>query len=243
MQRRLLLILILPLLLIACDPGTLTVPALALSTPSPLATVAPIPPSPTSTPIPPPTVTDTPTETPANIPTDTAVPTNTSTEIPAPSNTPNLYPHVFPIQPPGQATFSEGGHGFPATDIFAPPGARFVAVTNGIVEDVSRVDLWDPANPDPSKAGGLSVHILGDDGVRYYGAHLSSIAKDILPGVWVPAGQSLGLVGNSGDARGTTAHVHFEISDPFSPSTLVDPFFYLTAWRKGQNLTPVLAKP
>jgi peptidoglycan LD-endopeptidase LytH len=154
-----------------------------------------------------------------------------------------LYPHIFPVQPTESVSFSEGGHAFPATDIFATAGARFVAVTNGIVEEVTRIDLWDPANPDPAKAGGLSVRLLGDDGVRYYGAHLSTIATGILPGVWVPVGQTLGLVGNSGDAHDTTIHVHFEISDPFSPATLVDPFPYLTAWKSKQNLTPVLTKP
>jgi murein DD-endopeptidase MepM/ murein hydrolase activator NlpD len=111
------------------------------------------------------------------------------------------------------------------------------------VEEVSNVDLWDPANPEKTSAGGISIRILGDDGVRYYGAHLSAIAAGIRPGVWVAAGQMLGLVGNSGDARNTTPHVHFEISNPVSPSTLVDPFPYLVAWRDGQNITPLLPTP
>jgi peptidoglycan LD-endopeptidase LytH len=235
------LFLIFPLLLAACNFGTIAVPATELPTPTlpPTLTFTLVPP--TSTLIPSPTDTPTPSETVTSIPTNTEMPTSTSTEIP--TNTPNLYPHVFPVQPAESTTFSEGGHSFPATDIFAPAGTRFVAVTNGTVEEVSKVDLWNPANPDKSTAGGLSVRILGYDGVRYYGAHLSAVANGIHPGTWVAAGEFLGLVGNSGDARDTTPHVHFEISDPFSPSTLVDPFPYLTAWLNGQNYTPVLTVP
>jgi murein DD-endopeptidase MepM/ murein hydrolase activator NlpD len=175
----------------------------------------------------------------------TATPTETSTSPPSEtlSRTPNLFTHVFPIQPPDLAGFSEGGHAFPATDIFAPLGTKFVAVTNGTVDLVTSVDGWDPDNPDSSKAGGLSVRIIGDDGLRYYGAHLSAIARGIIPGVWVPAGQLLGLVGNTGDARNTAPHLHFEISSPVSPFKLIDPFPILLAWHDGQNITPPLSIP
>ena len=167
--------------------------------------------------------------------------TETSTDISTP--TPNLFPHVFPIQPPELAGFSEGGHPYPATDIFAPLGSKFVAVTNGTVDEVSYIDQWNPVTGDITTAGGLSVRIIGDDGLRYYGAHLSAIARGIRPGVWVAAGQLLGLVGNTGDARFTTPHVHFEISSPTAPFTKVDPFPLLTAWLNSQNVTPSLPTP
>jgi peptidoglycan LD-endopeptidase LytH len=180
-----------------------------------------------------------------------ALPTESPTEIGTPKSslsntltrTPNLYPYVFPIQPPNLAGFSDGGHSFPATDIFAPLGTKFVAVTNGTVELVTALDSWDPNHPNRSTAGGLSVRILGDDGVLYYGAHLSAIASGIMPGVWVPVGQLLGLVGKSGDARYTAPHVHFEISFPVSSSPLVDPFQFLLAWRDGVEITPSLPTP
>jgi murein DD-endopeptidase MepM/ murein hydrolase activator NlpD len=89
----------------------------------------------------------------------------------------------------------------------------------------------------------LSVRILGDDGVHYFGAHLSAIARGIRPGVWVPAGQLLGLVGNTGDARFTTPHLHFEVSSPDPPFTKLDPFPLLTAWLAGQQITPFLPTP
>jgi murein DD-endopeptidase MepM/ murein hydrolase activator NlpD len=119
-------------------------------------------------------------------------------------------------------------------------------VTSGVVDFVSYKDLWDPNHDDPALRGGLSVAILGDDGLRYYGSHLSAIAAGIAPGVRVTAGQALGLVGNTGDARTTTSHLHFGISRPTTPDDWkarrgqVDPFPYLQAWRDGHNVTPPL---
>jgi len=139
--------------------------------------------------------------------------------------------------------FSKGGHPFPATDIFAPNGTNYVAVTSGTIDEVSFVDIWNPATNRAADDGGLFVRILGDDRLHYYGAHLSAIARGIKPGVWVPAGKLLGLVGNTGDARFTTPHVHFEVSSPNPPYTKLDPFPLLTAWRAGQQLTPSLPMP
>ena len=155
--------------------------------------------------------------------------------------------YVFPVRPLRDVAFSEGGHLYPATDIFAPAGAQFVAVTSGVVDFVSTHDLWNPVTNDPSTRGGLSVAIIGDDGVRYYGAHLAAIAPGIQPGVRVNPGQLLGWIGNSGDAAGRQTHLHFGISPPTYPGDwlsrrgLVDPFPYLVAWKAGATVTPVLA--
>jgi murein DD-endopeptidase MepM/ murein hydrolase activator NlpD len=176
------------------------------------------------------------------------------TEIPGATPIPSLTPlpppfvYVFPIQPPRAATFGEGvkGHGYPATDLFAKVGTQFVAVTGGVVEFVSANDEWDTNKPDPAKRSGLAVAILGDDGVRYYGSHLSGIAVGIASGVRVKAGQILGYVGASGDARGKDAHLHFGISHPTTPDDWktrrgeVDPYAYLLAWKEGKNWTPKL---
>ena len=118
-----------------------------------------------------------------------------------------------------------------------------VAVTSGTVDEVSYVDTWNPDTNSAAVDGGLSVRILGDDGLHYYGAHLSEIARGIRPGVWVPAGKLLGLVGNSGDARFTTPHIHFEVSSPNPPFTKLDPFPLLTAWLAGEQITPPLPTP
>jgi murein DD-endopeptidase MepM/ murein hydrolase activator NlpD len=233
------LFLVIPLLLIACDLGSLAAPTLALPSPT-------SPPTLTSTPIPATlTLTPSPTDTVTLTDTLTFTPTETSTSLPTgtPTATPNLFTYVFPVQPPHLADFSKGGHAYPATDIFAPFGTKFVAVTSGTIDEVSTVDTWDPATHVASASGGLSVRILGDDGLHYYGAHLSAIAWGIRTGVWVPAGQLLGRVGNTGDARFTNPHVHFEVSIPEPPFTKLDPFPLLTAWRAGLQITPPLPTP
>jgi murein DD-endopeptidase MepM/ murein hydrolase activator NlpD len=157
-----------------------------------------------------------------------------------------LWTYVFPVQPPSLAGFADGGHPYPATDIFAPVGTKFVAVTGGVVDFVSYTDRWDPAVGDMAVAGGLCVAIVGDDGVRYYGSHLRAIADGIRPGVRVEPGQLLGYVGTSGNAVGKDPHVHFGISRPTYPEDWqarrgqVDPYPFLLAWRAGHNVTPPL---
>jgi murein DD-endopeptidase MepM/ murein hydrolase activator NlpD len=179
--------------------------------------------------------------------TDSSTPWDTFTDTSTSSSTSNLRVYVFPVQPARDATFSDGGHPYPATDIFAPEGDRFVAVTDGVVDFVSFEDHWDPVKKDMSVAGGLCVAIIGDDGVRYYGSHLSAIAAEIWAGVRVKAGQLLGLVGHTGNAITTPFHVHFGISRPTYPGDWkrrrgeVDPYLYLIEWKKGVSITPVLS--
>jgi peptidoglycan LD-endopeptidase LytH len=137
--------------------------------------------------------------------------------------------------------------GYPATDIFTDRGCAFVAPTDGVVDEVSRVDRWDPTRDHGSDRGGLSVSIIGIDGVRYYGSHLQSIGPGISHGARVPAGRLLGRIDNSGDARTTPTHVHFGLSWPTPPGIwwirrgLVYPWAYLDAWRAGRNLSPAPA--
>jgi murein DD-endopeptidase MepM/ murein hydrolase activator NlpD len=156
----------------------------------------------------------------------------------------SLFTYVFPVQPLKNANYNEGGHGYPATDIFSPAGSQYVAATGGVVDSVSVADRWDPDNTEAGLSGGLWVSFLGDDGVHYYGAHLSVIAPAIQVGVRVRAGDLLGLIGNSGDAQGTLPHLHFEISRQTSASEwmsrdgLMDPFPFLEAWKTGHNVTP-----
>lgn len=154
--------------------------------------------------------------------------------------------YYFPVQPPTIARYSNVHHNYPATDIFVPVGSIVVAVTSGVVDEVSRVDRWDPKTNDGAQRGGLWVTIIGDDGVRYHTSHLSKVLEGIKPGVRVTAGQRIGLSGKSGNARTTPAHVHFGISRPTFAGDWqvrrgqVKPFAYLNAWKRGNNLKPVL---
>jgi murein DD-endopeptidase MepM/ murein hydrolase activator NlpD len=147
-----------------------------------------------------------------------------------------------------KAKVSYGGshHDYPAADIFCPIGSEFVAVTDGVIDYVSREDRWEPQVNDGATRGGLSVALVGDDGVRYYGSHLSQVADGIEPGVRVVAGQLLGLTGKSGDAAPTSPHLHFGISHPTTPDDWavrrgeIPPAPYLRAWQRGENVTPKL---
>ncbi|MDZ4719263.1 MAG: M23 family metallopeptidase, partial [Roseiflexaceae bacterium] len=151
--------------------------------------------------------------------------------------------YVFPVKS-AACQYSSSHHDYPAADIFCPIGTEFVAVTSGVVDFVSSEDLWNPAADNPADRGGLSVAIIGDDGVRYYGSHLSAIADGIAPGVHVVAEQLLGRTGRSGNARNTDPHVHFGISRPTTPDDWqtrrgqIWPQRYLAAWKQGRNMTP-----
>ncbi len=139
----------------------------------------------------------------------------------------------------------DGHSGYPATDIFAPAGYEFLAVISGRVDFTCPEDLWLPEVDDPNTRGGISVAIIGDDGLRYYGAHLTALAEGIEPGVRVIVGQVLGYVGHTGNARETPTHVHFAISFPTYPEDWkirrgqINPYPALVAWQRGENFSPV----
>ena len=151
--------------------------------------------------------------------------------------------YVFPIVG-CTVKYAHSHHDYPATDILGKIGCKFVAVTSGVVDEVTSVDKFTWKTDLGSQRGGLSVSIVGDDGVRYYGSHLRKIAPGIKPGVRVAAGQLLGLLGNSGDAKGTAPHVHFGISWP-TPKGIwwvrrgeLYPWRYLDAWKVGKDASP-----
>ncbi|MGO1474981.1 MAG: M23 family metallopeptidase [Psychrobacter sp.] len=84
-------------------------------------------------------------------------------------------------------------------DIFAPRGTPIQATTQGIVSKVGENTL-----------GGRVVMIIGPGGAGHYYAHLEDYA-DIAPNDWVNAGDIVGYVGDSGNAKGTPTHVHYGI--------------------------------
>lgn len=82
-------------------------------------------------------------------------------------------------------------------DIFAAHGTPLYAVADGRVARVTN-----------NRLGGLSVHLVDDAGDRYYYAHLSAYA--VKEGQRVQAGDVLGTVGNTGNARTTPPHLHWQ---------------------------------
>jgi len=152
-------------------------------------------------------------------------------------------------------TYSKYHHDYPAADIFGKKGCAFVSPVAGIVDEVNSVDKWSGKTNLGSDRGGLSISIIGDDGLRYYGSHLSKIEANIVPGYKVATGEKLGEIGSTGSARGTKPHLHFGISYPTEKGIWwvrrgvglekgkTSPWKYLQAWQVGKDLKPKLIVP
>lgn len=91
------------------------------------------------------------------------------------------------------------GRSHEGIDIFAARGTPVQATTQGIVSKVGENTL-----------GGRVVVVVGPGGAGHYYAHLEDYA-DIAPNDWVNAGDIIGYVGDSGNAKGTPTHVHYGI--------------------------------
>jgi murein DD-endopeptidase MepM/ murein hydrolase activator NlpD len=151
---------------------------------------------------------------------------------------------VFPVKA-GNVAFHPTHGKYPATDIFADCGEPAVATTSGVILEVSRSDTYVKGKPDGPANGGLSVSLLGDDGVRYYGSHLREVLPAIKAGLRVEPGSKLGEVGHTGNANGV-CHLHFGISPPCAKvgdwkvrRGVIWPATYLTSWRKKGQKSPV----
>lgn len=115
-------------------------------------------------------------------------------------------PRVFPV-PGGRysndwggarsagATQGTGRH--QGIDIFAPRGTPVYAIESGVVSKMG----W-------NTYGGNRVWIGG----RFYYAHLDKYAPGLKVGAKVKAGQLIGYVGNTGDAKNTDPHLHLGYS-------------------------------
>ena len=107
------------------------------------------------------------------------------------------------ICPVGPASFFNdwgfprpGGRYHEGNDLFIGRGTPVVAPVSGTVEFIV------------GSIGGNQFWLEGDDGARYLGSHMDGFnGKDRK----VAAGEVLGYVGTSGNARGTSPHLHFGI--------------------------------
>jgi murein DD-endopeptidase MepM/ murein hydrolase activator NlpD len=172
-----------------------------------------------------------------------AAPSASASPSAKPSATPaKKITYAFPVV--GNNGYGHTHHDYPATDIITNCGNKVVAATAGVILTVTRKDGYKASVNAGATRGGLSVALLGDDGVRYYGSHMSVIDAKIKVGVRVTTGQTLGKTGDTGDA--SACHLHFGISPPCSEVSdwwiqrgEVYPWPYLDAWKKGVNKSPV----
>ena len=84
-------------------------------------------------------------------------------------------------------------------DIFAPRNTPIKATTQGVVSKVG-----------DDRLGGKVVVIVGPGGAGHYYAHLEDYA-DISANQWIEVGDTVGYVGDSGNAKGTPPHVHYGV--------------------------------
>jgi murein DD-endopeptidase MepM/ murein hydrolase activator NlpD len=92
-----------------------------------------------------------------------------------------------------------GGRTHKGTDVFAKKGTKILATDSG------RVSLRN------NSLGGVTVWLTGDAGISYYFAHLDGYASGLSTGQRVSKGQVIGYVGNTGNARGTSPHLHIQM--------------------------------
>lgn len=62
--------------------------------------------------------------------------------------------------------------------------------------------------------GGIGAYVRGESGDVYYFGHLAERAEGLRPGQRVDIGTVIGYVGDTGNAKGGTPHLHFEIRRP-----------------------------
>ncbi|MFB9052466.1 peptidoglycan DD-metalloendopeptidase family protein [Formosa undariae] len=107
------------------------------------------------------------------------------------------------------ATRSGGKRSHEGIDIFAKRGTPVIAATNGFITSTGNRGL-----------GGKQVWLRdGIFGQSLYYAHLDSIA--VSRGNTVTAGDTLGFVGNTGNAKTTSPHLHFGI---YTKKGAIDPY-------------------
>ena len=139
----------------------------------------------------------------------------------------DLMDHKFPVR--GKHSFGTGiaafgaqrnGHTHQGQDVFADCGTPLVAARGGVVK----------LNQHDENAGNYLVIDGAGTDIDYVYMHLKA-PSPLLKGAPVMTGQSIGAVGDTGDADG--CHLHFEMwSGPgwYTGGAPVDPLPSLTAW-------------
>jgi hypothetical protein len=144
-------------------------------------------------------------------------------------------PLLFPVAGPTtyQDDFGQprAGGTHQGNDLLAAKKTPVIAVESG------KVEFWTT-----SASAGCMLYLHGDSGTMYEYIHLNNdvtmqndnrgecvagtaYAKGLKNGAHVTAGQQIAYVGDSGDANGLHAHLHFEVHP--NGGAAVDPYPYL----------------
>jgi peptidoglycan LD-endopeptidase LytH len=102
-----------------------------------------------------------------------------------------------------------GGRRHEGIDIFARRNTPIRSTTEGVVVSTA-------SNP----LGGRCIVVMGPAGQRHYYAHLERHGR-YATGDWVGAGDTIGYVGNTGNARTTPPHLHYGI---YTASGAINPY-------------------
>lgn len=105
----------------------------------------------------------------------------------------SYHPRSFWYHPWGRSGTHKG------VDIFAPKGTAVLAATPGLVLHTGELGM-----------GGRVVLVLGPKWRMHYYAHLEDIRTRRL--AWLSMGETLGTVGDSGNAKGKPPHLHYSIA-------------------------------
>ena len=207
-----------------------TQPVAPLAPPSREAETLP-PPSPPTTPTVEPTVTPAPEASPPGMPSPSTSPgasptQQPSTESPAPpaasGGAGRLLIPVAGVRPEQLSdTYNDArseGRVHNAIDIIAPRGTPVIAVADGRI-----VRLFN------SVKGGITIYQLStDEKLVYYYAHLDRYADGLKDGHQARRGETIGYVGDTGNATPGNYHLHFQVYRITDPKRFWD----------GENLNP-----
>ena len=130
----------------------------------------------------------------------------------------DYHPQSFWYHPWGRSGTHKG------VDIFAKKGTPVNAATYGLVVYTGQIGM-----------GGNVVLVLGPKWRMHYYAHLDSIKTGSFS--WLSQGENLGTVGNSGNAAGKPAHLHYTIATPIPYPWRADSS--PQGWKKMFYLNPI----
>ncbi len=148
------------------------------------------------------------------------------TSIQAAEVRPIVFPVIGPVSYYDDFGAPRVGHTHEGNDLMGRKMLPLVAAVDGVVSWVQY----------PQPDWGYAISLRDSDGYQYWYLHvnndnpgtddglgdgLHAYAPDVINGASVVKGQLIGWMGDSGNAEGTTAHLHFEIhtpsGTPFSP--------------------------